>query len=265
MMKFFLIFIIFYLAYSLSLGCQLHDFLIFDIVKWFLLIIIHWKSNFMHSLSLVYIVSTCQVIGGFFKIRIKFDLMTWLVNLTVLKFRRNITFVIFTAIIIQMDYCRWNDIGWRGIFKFLSFIMGDSLLVLRLLFLVSSSFPKFVSFSKIIVLLDRGALSMFNSIRQRESIRDTRSTCRGRLAFMRGNWCFIIRLLFGRGEYLRNSQSNLHIALLEYMAFQPSPLVHSASGETMFEVWVISLCTLFLVDSLRVHGWPKILGALKYL
>ena len=56
------------------------------------------------------------------------------------------------------------------------------------------------------------------------------------------------------GEYLRNSQSNLHIALLEYMAFQPSPLVHSASGETMFEVWVISLCTLFLVDSLRVHG-----------
>ena len=60
---------------------------------------------------------------------------------------------------------------------------------------------------------------------------------------------------FALGEvYLGKSWLNLCRVFLKRTIFQPSPVVLSTSGATMFEVWVISPGTLSLVYILRVRG-----------
>ena len=71
---------------------------------------------------------------------------------------------------------------------------------------------------------------------------------------------------FASGEvYLGKSRLNFRRVFLERTIFQPSPVVLSSCGATMFEVWVISPGTLSLVYILRVRGLLEDFGCFKML
>ena len=71
---------------------------------------------------------------------------------------------------------------------------------------------------------------------------------------------------FASGEvYLGKSRLNLCRVFLEHTIFQPSSVVFSSCGATIFKVWVISPDTFSLVYILRVQGLLEDFGCFKML